>query len=174
MQRGYPVRRRQAVVADLPLVGQLRHREKLVFDSAEIACLDLVVSPDSSRRQTTGSNPATDRLGVPPDIFSAASATDSIWRIVGVDADPSRRTTRESRGRAEPGADLSAAARRLRTPPFAGDPEMPLSKPSFAPFHSFPPIGCVRAKDREFRTVEPDSRYAGVRNPAKGDAANTG
>ena len=28
-----------AVIADLPLVGQLGHREQLVFDAAEIACL---------------------------------------------------------------------------------------------------------------------------------------
>jgi hypothetical protein len=69
MQRGYPVRRWRAVIADLPLVGQLCHREYLVFDSAEIACLDLVVPPDASRRQTPGPNPATDGLRIPADLL---------------------------------------------------------------------------------------------------------
>jgi len=37
MQRGYPVRCQRAIIADLPLVGQLGHREQLVFDPAKIA-----------------------------------------------------------------------------------------------------------------------------------------
>jgi hypothetical protein len=69
MQRGYPVRRWRAVVADPPIVGQLCHREQLVFDVTEVACIDLVVSADTSCRQTPGSNPAADRLRVPPDLF---------------------------------------------------------------------------------------------------------
>jgi hypothetical protein len=69
MQCGYPVRCRRAIIADLPLVGQLGHREQLVFDPAKIARLDLVMPADTSCRQTTGSNPAADRLRVPPDLL---------------------------------------------------------------------------------------------------------
>lgn len=73
MQRGYPVRGRQAVIANLPLIGQLCHREQLVFDSAKIARLDLMVSADASRRQTSGPNPAADRLRVPADLLGGFS-----------------------------------------------------------------------------------------------------
>jgi hypothetical protein len=69
MQRGYRVRCRRAIIADLPLVGQLGHREQLVFDPAKVARLDLVMPADTSCRQTTGSNPAADRLRVPPDLL---------------------------------------------------------------------------------------------------------
>jgi len=69
MQCGYPVRRWRAVIADLPLVRQLCHREQLVFDSAEIACLDLVMFADALRRQTPGPDPAADGLRIPADLL---------------------------------------------------------------------------------------------------------
>lgn len=73
MKRGYPVRCRGAVIADLPLVGQLCHREQLIFDPAEIASLDLMVSADTPRGQTPGSNPAAYRLRIPPDLLGGFS-----------------------------------------------------------------------------------------------------
>jgi hypothetical protein len=70
MQRGYPVGRWRAIIADLPLVRQLCHREQLVFDSAKIAHLDLVVSANASRRQTPRSDPTTNSLRVSADLLS--------------------------------------------------------------------------------------------------------
>ncbi len=60
-------------------------------------------------------------------IFSAASATDSIWRIVGVDADCFERAKRQAwAGGAGPWCTGGG-----RTPTFAGDPRSPLQQAKF-------------------------------------------
>jgi hypothetical protein len=51
MQRSDPIGRRRAVIADLPLVRQLSHREKRVLDHPQVSVLDSVMLTYPSRRQ---------------------------------------------------------------------------------------------------------------------------
>src|ERR1700727_3746649 len=57
MQGGDPVRRWRAVVAYLPVVGQLGHREQLVLDGPQILVADGVPSADSTCAKSPRANP---------------------------------------------------------------------------------------------------------------------
>jgi hypothetical protein len=64
MQCRDPIRRWRAVVADLPLVGQLGHREQLILDGPQILVADGVASAYSPCAKSPGTNPAAHGLWV--------------------------------------------------------------------------------------------------------------
>jgi len=73
MQCGDPVRRWRAVVADLPVVGQLSHQEQFILDGPQILVADGVASAYSPCAKSPRTNPAAHGLGVLPHTVSSLS-----------------------------------------------------------------------------------------------------
>jgi hypothetical protein len=73
MQGGNPVGRWFSVIANLPIIGQLSHREQLILNRAQILILDRVTVPDTARRQAPRADPATDSLRVLADTVGGLS-----------------------------------------------------------------------------------------------------
>lgn len=90
VDRGDPVWCRRAVVAHLPLIRKLSHREQLVFEVAQILGSDRVMSANTPCRWAPGSDPAAHRLGVPTDLFGGFGDSQHRY-MVGATADPSLR-----------------------------------------------------------------------------------
>lgn len=88
MQRSNPVGRWFSVIANLPIIGQLSHREQLILNRAQILILDRVTVPDTARRQTPRADPATDRLRVLADTVGGFSYGQHA-QMVRAAADPS-------------------------------------------------------------------------------------
>lgn len=47
MQRGNPVGRWFSVIPNLPIIGQLSHREQLILNRAQVLILDRMTVPDT-------------------------------------------------------------------------------------------------------------------------------
>lgn len=73
MQRSNPVGRWFSVIANLPIIGQLSHREQLILNRSQVLVLDRVTVSDTARRQAPRADPATDRLRVLADTVGGLS-----------------------------------------------------------------------------------------------------